>query len=111
MALQSAKQRLGRRGVMEFLAGRADDANGLVWNQHGDGAFRAVEFFSDDPAELRAFLRCRAHQSHLWIVLIKVPVTEFLRHSLRSVKVHHVEAARRDDGWHSLFGRRLESGW
>jgi hypothetical protein len=95
--------------VVKFLAGRADDTEGFERQEHGDWTAGSVEFFSDDFAELRAFVWRGAHQSDLRIVLVEVAALEFGGNGIGAVEIHHVEAAGSDDGGDRVPGGGFES--
>ena len=94
---------------MEFLTKGADDADGFQGQQDSDGPSGSIRLLRDDFSEQGAFLRRRAHQRDLWIVLIKISALEPGRNRFGRMEIHHVEAAGSDNCGNTIFHRRFET--
>src|SRR4051812_5508152 len=73
------EQRFVGSRIIKFLPGRADDADGFQWNEHRHRAGGEIDFLRQDFSEFCAFVRRRAHQHDLRIVLIEIASFEFGR--------------------------------
>ena len=77
-------------------------------NEHGHRAAGSVRLRGQDGPQLGTLRRRGPHERDLRIVRVEGAAGEPGRHALALAEVHHVEAARHDDGRHAGSGRGLQ---
>ena len=108
--LNGVKQRVIGGGIVKFLVSSADDADRAQRQEDSDRPGTQVDFLSQNFAEPGAFLRRRAHQRDLRIMLVKGSAFEVCRDRFGAVEIDHIEAARRYNGRNSGARGGFEAG-
>ncbi len=107
--LQRRKQRRIRLRIPERAAFDVERRYALFGDEKTHRSLAGVELLANPFADGAAFLRCRAHQRHIGIVVVEQPRLPFRRHRLRRPEIDHVERADRADIRQPGAGNRAEA--